>query len=247
MLKAVLVEDELHCANRIEKLMEKHKSAISLVKICSSVEEGKAAIDAIQPNVVFLDIELRDKTGFDLLRLFSEINFEVIFTTAFNNFAIKAFKHAALDYLMKPVLEEDFDKSMEKLMKKDALVERSKNFDLLLNNLNEKSSGLKKIAVPTLAGYEFVEISEIVRLESNGNYTSFKLLSDKPIMASKTLKVFEDMLSETIFFRIHKSHLINLNHIEKYVKGKGGYVIMADKSTIEVAVRRKDAFMKKLL
>ncbi|GHC43254.1 LytR/AlgR family response regulator transcription factor [Ulvibacter litoralis] len=247
MLKALLIDDEAHCAERIKKLLVPYESTIQLLGTYTTVDDGIKAIEAVQPDVVFLDIQIHDQTGFDLLDKLATIPFEVIFTTAHNNYAIDAFKYSALDYLLKPITKIDFDAAVLKFQKKNSLEETTNKLKVLFHNLSTQTEGLKKMAIPTLDGFVFVAISEIIRCESDGNYTHITLKNGEHLTASKTLKHFEDVLPTLNFFRIHKSHLINLNYVEKYLKGKGGYVQMNDGKNIEVAVRRKEGFLQKLL
>lgn len=246
MLKALLIDDEAHCAERIKKLLIPHENTFQLIGVSTTVSEGIKAIEALKPDVVFLDIQIHDQTGFELLDQLKTIHFDIIFTTAHNNYAINAFKYSALDYLLKPITKIDFDAALEKFQKKNSLEETAHKLNVLFHNLITQSEGLKKMAIPTLEGFVFAEISEIIRCESDGNYTHITLKNNEKITASKTLKYFEELLPTLNFFRIHKSHLINLNYVEKYLKGKGGYVHMNDGKNIEVAVRRKEGFLQKL-
>lgn len=246
MLKALLIDDEAHCVERIKKLLIPYENTLQLLGVFTTVSEGITAIETLEPDVVFLDIQIHDQTGFELLDQLKNINFEVIFTTAHNNYAINAFKYSALDYLLKPITKADFDAALEKLQQKNSLEETANKLTVLFHNLTAQTDGLKKMAIPTLEGFVFAEISEIIRCESDGNYTHIILKNSEKITASKTLKYFEDVLPTRNFFRIHKSHLINLNYVEKYLKGKGGYVHMNDGKDIEVAVRRKESFLQKL-
>ncbi len=245
MLKTIIIDDEQHCVDRITKLLSKYNNDLDIIKICTNVDDAKAAIESIKPDVIFLDVHLHEQTGFDLLKQLSNINFEIIFTTAYDTYAVDAFKFSALDYLLKPIDEEDFQLTIEKLKKKASLKDVSKKVEVLFHNLEDKTQ-LKKIAVPTLEGLTFINVTDIIRCQSDINYTHIFLEGNKKITVAKTLKYFDDLLDQYNFFRTHQSHLINLSFIDKYVKGKGGYVLMSDGTHIEVAVRRKDAFMNKL-
>jgi two-component system LytT family response regulator len=191
-------------------------------------------------------VHLHDKTGFDLLKQFSNIDCEIIFTTAYDRYAVDAFKFSALDYLLKPIDENEFCLAIEKIKKKTSLKDISKKVEVLIHNLEDKNQLLRKIAVSTSEGLTLVEVANIIRCQSDINYTHFFLKDKRKITVAKTIKHFENLLEQHNFFRIHKSHLINLSFVEKYLKGKGGYVLMSDKTHIDVAVRRKDAFLKKL-
>ncbi|WP_339918418.1 LytTR family DNA-binding domain-containing protein [Yeosuana marina] len=246
MLKAIIIDDEQHCVDRISKLLCKHNNTIDLVGISTTIEDAKTSIESMLPDVIFLDVHIHDKTGFDLLKQFSNIDCEIIFTTAYDRYAVDAFKFSALDYLLKPIDENEFCLAIEKIKKKASLKDISKKVEVLIHNLENKNQLLRKIAVSTSEGLTFVEVANIVRCQSDINYTHFFLKDKRKITVAKTIKHFENLLEQHNFFRIHKSHLINLSFVEKYLKGKGGYVLMSDKTHIDVAVRRKDAFLKKL-
>jgi two-component system LytT family response regulator len=245
MLKAIIIDDEQHCTDRLNTLLSKY-SSICLVGTCTTVKEATTAIESLRPDVIFLDVHLHEETAFDLLKQLSTIDFEIIFTTAFDSYAVDAFKFSALDYLLKPIDNEDFNNAIEKLQKKTTLKEVSKKVEVLIHNLEDKTEDLKKIAISTPDGLTFVEVASIIRCQSDSNYTHIFLKGNKKITTAKTLKHFETLLEPFRFFRIHNSYLINLSFVEKYMKGKGGYVIMSDRTHLEVATRRKDAFLKKL-
>ena len=195
----------------------------------------------------FLDVHLQGDTGFNLLSQLSVIDFEVVFTTAFDTHAVEAFRFSALDYLLKPIDKDEFGNTIERLKEKDGLKDASKKLEVLFHNFENKVGRLKKLAVPTLEGLTFINVDEIVRCQSDVNYTNIFLSSEKKLTATKTLKYFEEILGHDEFFRVHKSHYINLSFIDKYKKGKGGYVQMSDGTHVEVAVRRKEEFLKKLM
>jgi len=248
MIKAIIIDDEGHCINRLENLLATFCS--DMVVLCGSfktVEEGSDAIRTIKPQLVFLDVEINDKTGFDLLQQLPEINFEVIFTTAYDKYAVQAFKFSALDYLLKPVDAEDLQHAIKKLNQKFSQQEISQKFDALFHNLKSMQGASKKICVPVVSGLVFIQVSDIIRCESEINYTKLFLKDKQKLLVAKTLKEFEEMLTEYNFYRVHNSHLINLAYIKTYNKGKGGFVVMEDGSEIEVSTRRKDEFLKKLM
>ncbi len=244
MIRTIIVDDEEHCISRLSGLLDEHcKDRIHLMDAFRNIEDGMAAIKKLQPDLVFLDVQIHDKTGFDLLKQLPEINFDVIFTTAFEKYAVQAFKFSAIDYLLKPVDGDDLTRAVEKISDKNSRSSSPEKLEVLFNNLQGQS---KRICVPVINGLVFLQVSDIIRCESDINYTTFYLKNKEKLMVAKTLKEFEEMLSEYNFFRVHNSHLINLAYVKNYVKGKGGYVVMADHSEIEVSTRRKDAFLKKL-
>ncbi|SRR5579871_46982 len=249
MITAIIIDDEQHCIDRLSFLLEKNFAAdISLLGKFKTTETGLKAINDLQPELIFLDVQIDDdKTGFDLLKQIQNINFEVIFTTAFEKYAVQAFKFSAIDYLLKPVDADDLRQAINKLKERISQTSAADKFEVLYHNLKNLSHFSKRICVPIINGFVVVQVSDIIRCESEGNYTTL-FIKDKPkLMVAKTLKEFDEMLSEYNFFRVHNSHLINLNYIKTYNKGKGGFVIMTDNSSIEVSTRRKDEFLKKLM
>ncbi len=247
MIRAIIIDDEQHCIDRLEQLIENNCcNSIKLLGSYQSVEEGLKAIKEEKPALVFLDVEIKDKTGFDLLKQLPEINFEVIFTTAHDKYAVQAFKFSAIDYLLKPVEADELLLAIKKLNEKFSQKEISQKFDTLFYNLKNIKGSSKRICVPVLSGLVFIQVDDIIRCESNINYTTLFLKDKQKLLVAKTLKEFEEMLGDYNFYRIHNSHLINLAYIKTYNKGKGGSVTMEDGSEIEVSTRRKDDFLKKL-
>jgi two-component system, LytTR family, response regulator len=248
MINALIIDDEQHCINRLSSLLAEHcHKLVQVTGTCHSVEEGLEGIKKWQPGLVFLDVKMHDQTGFDLLERVGDISFEVIFTTAFEKYAVQAFKFSAIDYLLKPVDPEDLVRAVDKLTDKLSKDELSKKFDVLFHNLkNMQGSTSKRISVPTVNGLIFLWVNDIVRCQSEINYTTIFLKDKQKMKVAKTLKEFEELLTDYNFYRVHNSHLINLAYIKSYNKGKGGYVSMSDNSVIEVSTRRKDDFLKRL-
>ncbi len=247
MIKAIIIDDEQHCIDRLKDLLEKdYANSVQLLGAFDSVPNGYNAIKQLSPQLVFLDVQIHEKTGFDLLREVGNINFEVIFTTAYDRFAVQAFKFSALDYLLKPVDKDDLKLAMNKFTKKVDTNTTVNRLDVLLGNLKPKNDLSKRIIVPTTSGFEIFEIEEIIRCESNINYTTIYLKNKQKLVVAKTLKEFEEMLSDHGFFRIHNSHLVNLIYIKSYNRGKGGSVVLNDGTEIEVSTRRKEDFLKRL-
>lgn len=244
MIRSLIIDDEQHCINRLSQLLEPMGNLL-LAGTYKTVEEGIRAIKDHRPQLVFLDVQIGDQTGFDLLRKLGKIEFELIFTTAYDHYAVQAFKFSAMDYLLKPIDRDDLVQAVEKVNEKLDKKDLSKRVEVLLDNVH-KMDRHKRISIPTSDGLLFVEVSDIIRCQSDVNYTHVFLKGNKKITVSKTLKTFEGLLSECNFFRIHNSHLINIECVIKYTKGKGGYVTMNDKSHIEVSSRRKEEFLKRL-
>lgn len=245
MLKAVIVDDEKHCIDHIIRLIDSVEDDIQVLSICTTVNEALKAISKTKPDIVFLDVHLHEETAFDLLEKLTTIDFEIVFTTAFDSYAVNAFKFSAIDYLLKPVDPSDFERALTKIKEKVGLKDTSNRLEVLLHNFKEQA-GLKKIAVPTIDGISYHSIDKIIRCQSDANYTHLFLTRKTKVTVAKTLKYFEELLQSHHFFRTHHSHLVNLKMVEKYIKGKGGYALMADGSRVEIAVRRKEEFLKRL-
>jgi two-component system, LytTR family, response regulator len=211
-----------------------------------SVKEGITGILKLQPDLVFLDVQMDDKTGFDLLKEIPEINFEIIFTTAYEKYAVQAFKFSAIDYLLKPLDADDLVSAVNKVIKKISGSDISQKINALFHNLQNHQSS-KKISIPTLDGLIFLDTNDIIRCQSHINYSILFLKDKQKITVAKTLKEFEELLSDYNFYRVHNSHLINLAYIKKYNKGKGGSIFMSDHSEVEVSSRRKEGLLKRLL
>ena len=247
MIRALIIDDEEDCIEGLQNLLVNgHENIVEVVGRAKTVRDGIEAIALLRPDLVFLDVQIGQKTGFDLLRALPEIDFEIIFTTAFEKFALQAIKFSALDYLLKPIDVDELDIALMKLLNEKSRKDTADKIDLLLQN-TQKSDGLfKKIIVPTISGFEFIEIGNIIRCESDNNYTTIYIKEKQKILVSKTLKDFEELLYNYSFFRIHNSHLINLSYIKSYNKGKGGSVILTDCTEVEVSSRRRDDFINRL-
>lgn len=239
--KTVIIDDESKARTMLKGLLAMHcQSRISVIGEAGCVKDGLAEIREKNPDLVFLDVQMPDGTGFDLLEQIPDIPFKVIFASAFDKFAIQAFKFSALDYLLKPVEVEALIEAVSKLDESERFREMNRKLEVLLSNKNS----FEKIALPTLDGIIFVKIKEIIRCESDNNYTAIYLKNGEKIMVSRTLKEYDDMLTPFNFFRIHKSHLINLGFLSRYKKGEGGFVIMEDGAELEVSRRRKEEFLE---
>jgi two-component system LytT family response regulator len=243
MIRTVIIEDEEHSRMMLLKLLHEHCRQIQVVADADSVKTGFAAIAEQKPQLVFLDVELQSETAFEILERLPEINFELIFTTAFDHYALKAIKFCAIDYLLKPIDLNELLIAVAKAEKRLNHEYLNKNLEALLNNLKSGSQNNHKIALPTLEGLLFVRVSDIIYCESDGPYTRFFLKQPDKIITSRHLKEYEDLLSEYSFFRIHKSYLVNLQEIQKYVRGDGGQLIMSNGAALAVSKQRKERFL----
>jgi two-component system LytT family response regulator len=246
LVKAFIVDDEFQSRNLLSKLLSGLAPDIQLIGQASSVDEAYISINDLHPDLVFLDVMLNEATGFDLLKKFDEISFEIIFTTAHNEYALKAFRSNAIDYLLKPIDPDELQAAIAKA--KNRL--QSKQFtspehlENLYQTINNPQNPGKKIAIPTSDGFILQPIEEIIYCQAIGNYTQFYLTNKRKLLSSYTLKQYDDMLEEFNFFRAHKSYLINLNHVQQYRKGEGGTVIMSDGMEVEVSRRNKESFVQ---
>jgi two-component system LytT family response regulator len=247
MIRTVLIDDEIDSIRILQRLLEAYCPEVSIVGKADGVETGIHTIQTAKPDLVLLDIEMTQGNAFDLLNQLQPINFQIIFVTAFDNYAIRAFKYSAVDYLLKPVDIDDLCAAVERVTQKIQGKSFLDQMQSLLHNVETFHLSQQKMAVPTLTGLIFVAIRDIMRFEAKGSYTAIYLNNGEQIMATRNIKEYEDLLPAVIFCRVHNSHIINLHKIQKYHKGRGGYVIMEDGSSIEVASRRREEFLRRLL
>jgi two-component system LytT family response regulator len=219
------------------------KSWKTIVTEAADGAEALSLIKKHKPQLIFLDIEMPRMNGFEMLNELKEKNFHIIFTTAYDQYAIKAIKYAAFDYLLKPVDIEELKSAIERISNGLPL-QTNKQAELLQQNIQHPKKQLNKLAIPTLEGLLFFDINDIIQLEANSNYTIIHFSGKEKITASKTLKDFEDILPTDTFFRTHHSHLINLNYIKKYIKGDGGQIEMQNGNYVDVSRRKKEEFLK---
>ena len=226
------------------EMLQDHFPQIKVVAEADTVKSGLTAIAEQKPQLVFLDIELQSETSFEILEKLPEINFELIFTTAFDHYALKAIKFCAIDYLLKPIDLTELQSAIAKAEKRLNREYLNTNLLALMNNIKTDSQTNHKIALPTLEGLLFVKVSDIIYCESNGPYTWFFLKHPNKIITSKHLKEYEELLGAYNFFRIHKSYLVNLQEIQKYIRGEGGQLIMSNGAALTVSKQRKENFLQ---
>ncbi|MDN3493117.1 LytR/AlgR family response regulator transcription factor [Winogradskyella bathintestinalis] len=241
MISTIIIEDEAHCSDRILNLINQHPNMFKVLKVIDNIDDALEMVPKLQPELVFLDIRVNDKTGFDFLQNLASVNFKVIFTTAFDNFAIKAFKFSAIDYLLKPIDTDDFNDAVARLKKNMSTSNMEQQFQNLFRNL--KPDQKKVITIPSLTGFETLKIEDIIHMEADTSYTHIFTKTQK-ILVSKPIKFYEDLLANNSFFKTHKSHLINLENVKKYYKGKQSYVLMSNDAQVPISVRRKEEFLK---
>lgn len=243
ILKAVIVDDEIRSREFLKSLVEEFCPDVKVAALASSVEEAVNIIRTQKPDLVFLDIELQTGTGFDVLLQFNEPGFHVVFTTAYDHYAIKAIKFSAVDYLLKPIDVEELQMAVERAMEIVKKNTGGQTINTLLQNLRKPATTDYSITLATSEGLEFVPLQNIIRLEASGPYTYFFLKEGKKIMVSKNLKEYETILGEYNFFRVHNSHIINIKEVKRLVKTDGGYAVMNDDSMIAISPKKKDEFM----
>jgi two-component system LytT family response regulator len=244
MIKAILVDDEMHGLDTLGILLAEFCPEVQVIDRCQSAKKALESITKTKPDLVFLDIEMPVMNGFELLEQFEQIPFSVIFTTSYDQYAIKAIRFSALDYLLKPVDPKELIAAIRKVAKKNN-PPTSEQLQMLMDQLQHRESPLTRIAIPTSEGFELVPADQVVRCEADDNYTYLFLKNTTRIIASRTLKEIEEQLREfPAFVRVHHSYIVNLNEVVKYVRGEGGYLLMTDGSTVNVSRSRKEGLLK---
>jgi len=243
-LKAIIIDDEERSRQSLKQKISLHCTDVEVIAECENGEQGIQMIEEEKPDIVFLDVEMPRMNGFTMLQQLGNRNFELIFTTAYDHYAIRAIKFSALDYLVKPVEIQELQQAIEIIKQKRKQNTNNERLETLLHNLMQEKNQSGRIAIPSIEGLQFVEISDIIYLEADSNYTVVYIKPSQKITVSKTLKDFEELLPNTVFIRIHHSWIINKNHIQKYLKVEGGQVVMINGKTLNVTRRKKDEFMK---
>ncbi|MBX2953147.1 MAG: response regulator transcription factor [Leadbetterella sp.] len=245
MLRAIIIDDEPACISILKLQIEKYCPQVSIVAEGLGGGEGLSAIRKHQPDLVFLDIEMPVMNGFQLLEnLDADINFSIVFTTAYNDFAVKAFKFSALEYLLKPIDIDELQKAVAKAENKKNI--EKQQIELLRQSLYAPGRNPDRLALPHATGYIFVEINKIVYCESDSAYTKFYLSTGEKLLITKTLGDVEEVLSLQNFFRIHKQFLVNMSYITQYIKGEGGFVKMTNGAELPIARNRRESFVSLL-
>lgn len=240
-IRAIIIDDEDHCRSTLKKQVEWFAPSVNILGDATGVQEGIKMIERHKPDLVFLDIEMNDGSGFDLVRHFSIPDFKIIFTTAFDEYALEAFKVHALAYLLKPIDGEELSYAIRNLQTetKDQLQKKLEAVMLQLSSQNK----ISKVALPVLDGLVFVHLNNIVRIEASGNYCTVYLNNGKNHFISKTLKYFTDQIQDQRFIRVHQSHLVNMDYVYKYIRGKNGQIILEDGAVVPVSRSKKEDFL----
>jgi len=242
-IKALIIDDEQGNCENLEALLARYCPQIDVLESISHIAPAVESIITYRPDLIFLDIELAEGTGFDLLEMLPDKNFEVIFVTAFDRYALKAIKFCALDYILKPVNISELIKAVKRFEERQSEKNNSQKVQLLLENLNASN---KRIALPLSDKMEFVPVDRILRCKSDGNYTHVYLTTGEKYMVCKSMKEFDELLTDYDFLRVHQSHLINLNEVKSYVRSDGGYISMSDGASVSISRQRREMVIEKL-
>ena len=245
-LKAIIIDDEPNAREKLQLMTERYCKDVVIAATAKDAEEGLAAIKEHAPDLIFLDIEMPVLTGFDMLKQIPEINFEIIFTTAHDQYAIKAIRFSALDYLLKPIDLDQLQQAVQKAAERRTEKSSALQYQSLKANLHKPHAAMDQLAVPAQTGMIFLKVSDIIYCEADSNYTRIILNDKRKIVSTRTLKEYEEMLDDNGFIRIHHSWLINKAHVKQYIKGEGGQVIMNDGTSLDVSRRKKDHVIERL-
>lgn len=243
MIKAIIVDDEMKSQSSLFKLLERFCPEVEVIGFACNVQTAVEIIDQENPDLVFLDISMPDGDGFEVLDRVHSRRFEVIFTTAYNEYALKAIQFSALHYLLKPINYSELKEAVTRFQNSKKDISLDEKFKVLYDSLKNEH---KKIILPAANGLRMVELNDIVRCEANGSYTDFFLEKKEDLMVSKALSNFMEILPEHLFCRVHSKHLVNLNYVEQYIKGRGGRIILKDGKEIEVSEGKKKEFLERL-
>ncbi|MBS1750907.1 MAG: response regulator transcription factor [Bacteroidetes bacterium] len=244
MIKAIIIDDEKHCSDNLQWQLRQYCPEIKVAGVCKSPDQGLNEISKQQPQLVFLDVEMPGMSGFEMLEQLTDINFDIIFTTAFNQYAIRAIKFGALDYLVKPIDKDELRAAVDKVLK-HTNNESLKQLTALLTHIRKSNDlSFQKIALPTIHGYELVPLNNVMYCESKSNYTNIHLNNGQQILISRTLKDIEELLNTHPFFRLHNSFLVNLQYAIRYIRGEGGFLVLNNDITIPVSRNKKEELLK---
>lgn len=245
MIRTNIIEDEPRNALMLQEMLKIHCPEIEVLGLAEDIDEASRLVEETQPQLLFLDIELPSGSAFDLLMRYDKLPFHIVFTTAYSQYALKALKVGALDYLLKPIAVDELKSAMEKVQQR-IHTEMSKSDLIPLMEEIRRIQKIKKLCIPGETGKIFIDQSEIMYLKAEGSYTHFHLNGGRSIMASRNLKEFENQVDSSLFIRIHHSSIVNINFVFKYVKGRGGSVILTDGTELDVSARRKQDLLKAL-
>ncbi|MCG8332592.1 MAG: LytTR family DNA-binding domain-containing protein [Chitinophagales bacterium] len=244
MINAIIIDDEINAIKTLSNDLAKYCPDVHIIQKCKSAKDGLKAIKQLKPDLVFLDINMPWMSGIELLEVIEDITFDVIFTTAHDQYAVKAFKLSVTDYLLKPIDHQELIIAVEKVSTKKKHLSREQLVQLR-NNM-DTNTPLLRVGIPTPEGIDFISLQDILYCEAQSNYTYIHLTDDKHLISARTLKEFDQLLANDHFCRIHQSFLINLNHLKKYYRGDGGYVVMANQASLNVSRSKKEELLRKI-
>jgi len=245
MIRSVIIDDEQHCVRALLNDLQQHCPSIELVDTCYSAKEGMMSVKKNHPDLVFLDVEMPWMNGFEMLEVLGDVSFSIIFTTAHDEFAAKAFRISAIDYLLKPIDANDLKAAVQKVEKKMEEGSSLQHITNLLRNMRQPSAE-QKIALPQREGYEFIDVSAIIYCEAEGAYTKVFITDKKTMLISRSLGDVEELLPTEMFQRIHHSTLINVNYISQFLRTDGGYVVLKNGEKLSVSKAKKEMLMARL-
>jgi two-component system, LytTR family, response regulator len=245
MIRTFIIDDEPYCCETLVTLLEQSCPHVKIEGVFNNGKDALAAINKQAPDLVFLDVEMPHMNGFEMLAQIPSINFELIFSTSYDQYALKAIRYSALDYLLKPVDVEELQNAVNKVVRRTQKP-LTEQLQILLQNIHSPSTPVRKIALPSMEGLQMIEVDSIINCEADSNYTILYLKEKKKKVVSCTLKEVEELLEDHSFVRVHRCYLVNLNEVEKYIKGEGGYLVMSDGSTVDVSRTKKEELLKKL-
>jgi len=245
-INALIVDDEQKSRSSLRKLLTDFCTGVTVVAEASDINAAQSLIENLKPNLVFLDVEMPFGNGFDLLERLPGIDFEVVFITAYSQYAVDAFKYASVDYILKPVDIDTLTRAVERVKEHLRNKQSIFNYKLLLQQVQKQTDGDIRIQLSAIREQHLVKCSEIICCVADGSYTYVYMTDGRKFYSSRNLKQFVEELPASIFYRIHNGHLVNMNHVEKIIKGHGGSVVMSDGKELEIAVRRKEDFLQVL-
>lgn len=244
MIKTLIIDDEFVSRNVLKKMLDIHCPDVEVIKECTNADEGKLTIEQLRPQLVFLDISMPGKSGLDMLKEIGDINFEIIFVTAFHEYTIQAIRFSAIDYLLKPVDAKELKEAVERVKTKMKETSPKEPLQSFIHNIQSAQSQQDmQLCVPGIKGFQVIKISDIIYCEAENTYTVIYLQNNQKLTASRHLLDYETLLQDTSFVRIHKSYLINMKHLKEYQKGEGGVAIMSNNKTLDVSRRKKESFI----
>lgn len=245
MIRSIVIDDEQHCVRALLKDLQQHCPSIEVLDSCYSAKEGMMAIKKLNPDLVFLDVEMPWMNGFEMLEVLGDVNFSIIFTTAHDEFAAKAFRISAVDYLLKPIDASDLKSAVSKVERKMEEGSSLNHITNLLRNIRQPSAE-QKIALPQREGYEFIDVASIIYCEAEGAYTKVFIKDKRTMLISRTLGDVEELLPPEIFQRIHHSTLINVTYVSQFLRTDGGYVVLNNGEKLSVSKAKKEMLMARL-